>query len=744
MPGRATAAVVFVLGLPMAWSLPVVAAVATDAWSAGEESPHPRAISIAQEDGGGLVAVKLDGLPRNVKVHRARLYADRAATTDPQSLLVDLEVYAGKTATGKPLALVGPAFNCFDVTRTVKQAADAGGGLNLFVKVFPGWQKERTRLEVVYEGVRAALPPAVKGLKAFHRAGQTFLSWAEVDPLISADKATWGELRKALADAKDACTYRLYVHTKPLSAKNILDAELLGEAAPLSCWNASGRNMEYLIGQAMVQSDEMGELARDYGGYMYTWGPDHPRMDRYPLDRLVIDEKAGPLPPGTGLFVANPAKAGKRYYAVASCKGGVENLVDFSAENALAEPVEETTGAGEPVRQGPGLWGPFFDYPGRREVYAQWAAPPLAPRPNMYFNWSVLVPPGIDPNGKVPGELYLHGGNFSYAKPRQKFILKSLQIAPHDWPSSGWYGFNDAFGTLKSYRSGTVRNHTQRRIAAFLDWAQRRFPLDPDRIMLTGGDGAAALALSYPKMFSYVLVIDFDEFAVREGRQGSLPLAWGPRSPDIKDDQGRANWGWAMLDQIVLADRKQDLPLIFCRGYSWAPFVRGFAKGEGRFYDAMRKANQPLLADWTWAQGYLVKPDRYTGLWRGMDMTRTTPVPAFANCSTDGNTEGDGQTNLAMTWQPIQETPEAVEIVLGNSRKEATVDLAIRRLQKFGVKPGERLAWEGISSPLGDRRAKPLEPQGGTVVADKDGAFVLPALKVARDLALTVKVTRAR
>jgi len=377
-------------------------------------------------------------------------------------------------------------------------------------------------------------------------------------------------------------------------------------------------------------------------------------------------------------------------------------------------------------------------------VYVQWTAPPLSPRPNMYFNWSVLVPPGLKDGEKAPGELYFHGGNFSYAKPRQKFLLGSIQLAPHDWPPSGWYGFNDAFGTLKSYAAGTVSNHTQKRIMAFLDWATQKLPLDPDRIMLPGGDGAVMLALSYPDRFSYVMVINFDEFAIKEGKGSTLPLAWGPKCPEIKDDRGRADWGWAMLDELVLAQRRQDLPLIFCRGYSWGPHVRGFAKGTGRFYDAMLKANQPLMADWTWAQGYLIKPDRYTGLWRGMDMTRTTPLPAFANCSTDKNTEGDGQHNLPMAWQPIKESPQSVEVSISASYRGATVDMAFRRLQQFKPKPGETLAWEAVSVPARERREKPPEPQKGAVAVDKDGFFVIKGLQIGGSFTLTLTVTRGR
>jgi len=741
---RMMAVPVLALWLPTFWSLPAVAAVATDAWSAGQEGPHPKAIMIAEQDGGSQMTVKLESVPKNAKVHRAHLFAYRPAVVDPQHLLVDIEVYAGKAARGKPLPLLGPTFACFDATEAAKQAVRGGRELNLFVKTFPGWQKDRTRLEVAYEGAGAAVPPPVKGLKAFHRAGQTFLSWNEVEPLITAEKATWGQFRKALAQAKDPCTYRIYAHTRPINARNILDAKLLGEVGPLSCWNINGRNMEYLIGEAMKKPDEMGELAKGYNSYMYTWGPNHPRMDRYPLARLVIDERAGPLPPGSGLYVAHPARPGKRYYAVTSCKGGVENLTGFSAGNSLREPVTETVGVGEPVHQGPGLWGPFFDYPGRRQVYAQWAAPPLSPRANMYFNWSVLAPSGLKEHERVPGELYFHKGNFSYAKPRQKFLLKSIQIAPHDWPFSGWYGFNDAFGTLKSYTSGTVRNHTQRRIIAFLDWARRKFPLDPDRIMLPGGDGAVMLALAYPDLFSYVLINKFDEFAILKKKQAAPGRAWGPKSPDVKDQEGRADWGWAMLDQVVLAQRSRDLPLIFCRGYSWGAFERKFARGKGRFYDAMRKANQPLIADWTWASGQLIKPDKYTGRWRGMDMTRTLPVPAFANCSTDRNTEGDGQTNLPMRWQPVKESPEAVEITISGSYRGATVDMAFRRLQAFKVKPGEKLAWEAVSSSLRGRREKLPEPQRGTVVVDQDALFVVKGLKIGGRVALTVKVTRGK
>ncbi len=726
-----------------ALALPAISlgAVATTSFSAADEGPNPKALKITKADGGHRIAVKLAALAKGTKVHRARLRAARGKLEDPKDLLVDIEIFPGTKPAGKPLALAPPDYNAFDATGAVSKAVAAAGQLELFVKAFPAWRQEATRLEVTYEGAPPAVPSAASALKAFHRAGQTFLTWREVYPPITAEKVTWGEYKKALAGAKAPVRYRIYAHDRRIDAKSFGQAELLGEVGPGSCWNINGRNMEYLIGQAMIKTDEIGELARGHNHYMYTWGPNHPRMDRYPLERLVVDEKAGPLPPGTGLYVGSPAKAGKRYYAVVACQAGVENTVDFGGGNSLPRPVAETVGTGLPVHQGNGLWGPFFDYKGRRQVYVQWAGKPLSPRDNMYFNWSVLVPPGLKKPRKAPLELYFHKGNFSYAKPRMKLMRGSIQIAPHDWPFSGWYGFNEAFGTLKSYRSGRVGDHTQRRIIAFLEWAKKAFPIDPERIVLPGSDGAALLALNHPEMFAYVLVNKFSNVALRAKPGGPLDLAWGTKSPQVKDESGRGDWEWAMLDKIVTANRKRDLPLIYCRGYSWGPFVRRFARGKGRFYTAMRNANQPIMADWTWASGQLVKPDRFTGLWRGLDITSTTPMPAFANCSTDVNSEGNGQTNLRMSWRPIKETPDALEAAVSNSGG-ASFDLAFRRLQKFKVRPAQKLRWEAVSAK--DRRGRTTPPQNGVVVVDPDGVIVIRGLKTGHRLDLTVKVTREK
>jgi hypothetical protein len=585
------------------------------------------------------------------------------------------------------------------------------------------------------------MPPQVAGVAVFHRGGQTFVTWREVRPLITDERATWGDIRRALAEHPDAARYVVYAHDRPIMAATLKDADRLAEVGPLSAWNPAARNMEYLIGRAMVEPDEMGELARDYNGYMYTWGMDSPRMDRYPVPRFVIRPGDEPLPAGTGLFVHHPARPGTRYYAVVSFSDGVENTRDVSPANAPAEPVEEAVAPGEPVHQGPGLWGPYFDYPGRRQVYVQWCGPPLAPRPGMAFNWSVLVPPDVEPGGAAPVELYLHTGNFSYAKPRKKYRRDSIQIAPHDWPFSGWYGYHEAWGTPRPWGAGSVRNHTQRRIVAFLDWAERALPMDPGRVVVCGSDGAAMLAMAFRERFAYALVSGFGgKSKERHGRvldpgqAKRFASAWGPKRPDIQDAHGRADWGWAMLDRLALERPEVAMPMLVCEGASWGG-VREYGKGFGPFYANLARARQPLVAGFGW-DTKLVTPDYDTGLWQsrqhldaaGLDLTRTTPVLAFANSSRSVEKLQHGNVNYKHVWSDLEDTPDRFRVTLAG---EGTVDVTPRRLRRFRIRPGRRLAWR--TEPQPDKRDnEPPAPQRGTVTVGAHGLFTVPAVEIPR------------
>ncbi len=187
----------------------------------------------------------------------------------------------------------------------------------------------------------------------------------------------------------------------------------------------------------------------------------------------------------------------------------------------------------------------------------------------MYFNWSVLVPP--DSSTPCPVELYFHAPGYSYARPPVKFLDRSIQICPHDFPFSGWYGYTDAVGTLKNPADAAVQPYTVRRIEAFLKWAQGKFPIDAGRIVAVGGDGAAIMALNRPKLFAYVL----------------------------------------------------------------------------------QATRHPLHAHWAWGSN-LTAPGKYSGLWQGLDIQNTTPVPAITNSSADK----EGDERLPVLRRPLAGGPK--------------------------------------------------------------------------------------
>jgi len=57
---------------------------------------------------------------------------------------------------------------------------------------------------------------------------------------------------------------------------------------------------------------------------------------------------------------------------------------------------------------------------------------------------------------------------------------------------------------------------------------------------------------------------------------------------------------------------------------------------------------------------------------------------------------------------------------------ECTVNLTLRRLQKFAVKPGQKFTWSAAPVVAGPAS----QPQGATVEADKDGLITLEKVTV--------------
>jgi hypothetical protein len=608
-------------------------------------------------------------------------------------------------------------------------------------------------LLVLGHSAPGAVPKQAGALQAVHRAGQTFVTFADPEDTFG-DAPTWGQVRQYRSQADRKIRYRIYRHDKPIDTANIGQAKLLAEVEPLSGINVNGWSFERLVNQIIFGNEDQGELGK-YGPFDKL-GPDSPEAQKLVLPRLAIED-GKPLASGRGLFVHSAAEKGQAYYAVTASAGGEENRTEFGPANSLAAPVNEGPAVWQPVEQAEGQ--PFgYDFLGKRHFYVTWVAPPLAPKP-MYFNWSVLVPPNC--TSPAPVELYFHAPGGSYARPPQKFLAKSIQICPHDYPFSGWYGYNDALFTGGKAEQGKVQPYTIRRIDAFLDWARTRFPVDATRTIAVGGDGAMMMALYRPKLLAYVISPGFDGLQLNPKVAKQFEAAWGPRAANIVDDQGRGEWGWGEPDVVLAGTRlpnnkdnkaaapkvapdatgaAADLPLIICGGRSWG-VDPGYARGRGRLSYAVQGTRHPFYGRWGWRNADY--PAKFTGLWYGLDIANDTPLPAITNCSTDVDSEAEGNANGWINWQQVSDTAESFEATfIGRGN---TFTLTPRRLSKFKIAPGETIVWEASAVEVEPRtrEAKPA-PQTGQVKADSHGVVTVPNLAIPKGWGLRVKMAKGK
>jgi len=205
--------------------------------------------------GEGVLRFDLSALPEGARVHRADLVVFRSrelAGTDPDRLvnvtihplLGELRPGSAAIVGGERLRLRGPWFDRLDATEAVRAWAAGKPNGGFFVKAFPLWDRQRSRLDVTYEGRPKAVPAQAKGLKVFHRAGQTFITWKEISDPVGKDEIRWGEMRGILSslDREREVRYCVYRGSKPIDAKSLAGAECLARVEPLSCWNLNARN----------------------------------------------------------------------------------------------------------------------------------------------------------------------------------------------------------------------------------------------------------------------------------------------------------------------------------------------------------------------------------------------------------------------------------------------------------------------------------------------------------------------
>ncbi|HEX7898150.1 MAG TPA: hypothetical protein VF950_10345 [Planctomycetota bacterium] len=669
----------------------LIALQSTLSFSDQVPSAHPGTVRARKS-----VEVDLSAIPAGAEIFRAVLRPGRdepAAAADRRAPV--------RVSAGAPLPLAAPTFAAFDATEAVRAALRAEPRRAAFeIEALPGYLPALTRLDVTSSAPAKTPPPAVKDLRVRHRGGQTLLTWTEIDPPPAAgDVVTreWREKLAALGHRRREVRYRVWRADAPLTPATIGRAALLAEVEPLSGWNPDVHGVS--------------------------------PKDEDPVPRYVVDEGEGPVAAGTGIYAHNPAAPGRAFYAVTAMVDGQEDLSAFSTSDAVVEVV----GPGEPVLQRverPKSFS-FVDAP-TLHYYVRWEAPPRANRASRPYDYLVALPPKrLDP---APVGLHLHcwGGNLEggygwwYNAARGAVLVSTNQI-PYDW----WTGYHEFTGTWRPWGEGAVRDYTQTRVMAFLDWAAKRWPLDLSRVFTAGssmgGSGSPNLGLRRADRVAWVVSWVGVHTPARSPQfRGSYERVFGGVDWKIPF-QGSATPAFDHFDDERFArlDPAADTPLIcFSNGKNDAAI--GWPQARD-FWKALQDTRRPHV--FVWGQdghgqrALLPGPDPNERE-LGVDVRVDRTLPAFTRCSLDGRPDADdaGQSNLWLYWDAeAVDEKDRWSMTLRLARKapegECRVDVTPRRCRAFRVPAGTRVAWTAGTT-------------SGDVAADAHGLVTVPQVTV--------------
>jgi len=700
--------------------------------ASGELAAKPRGLQVEElDDGTTVLLFDRRELPQTVPVHRAWLRCEREPMDGlNEDVLKPVEIYPltapyqkGRRpqVASKPLALVPPWYDAFDLTEWLQRWSAGQGTAGVWVKSFPGWRKDRTFLDLMFDGEPQSVPPAASGVRAVHRSGQTFLIWQEIDEPVGRDAITWGELKPLLnrLDGQRPTRYAIYRSTRPITLDLLPRAELIAEVKPLSGWNLNGRNIDrpidHFIATARILNwhqwnpFQIASLDGDYGRDCA-------------IDRFVIASGQPPLNRGTGLYVHTATRNEAAYYAVVTAVDGVENSRDVRAGLNVVGPINESVTEPEPVRQGELPPMPFFNYDQRRWHFVQWVAPPYSNKPYDYYNWSVGVPSDLAPGAAL--ELNLHRDGYSYWRTHYRIEPGSVVLCPHDFPLKTWWcGYHEAQGTLRAWSDGVIRNYTEKRLQAFVEWATRQWPVNRKRILVTGcrggasGSGALHLGLRHPDVFNLVISGHGQPSYAKAG--ADLERLWGKVSWGLKTDAGASVW-----EELDLVRRVRSLPR-----QTELPFVSlTYSEQQEQtdeLVEALMAGGHAVVTHTAWGGQRLVPVSASATHWcLPLDIRQDRALLAVHALGK----VGDAVRNGSLLWQTedMVDTPDRYAITLRQTQGTFNGALTLRRLQQFKTQPGQRYEWKLESLKTGDVSQRQLPPpRAGVVIADASGLLTL-------------------
>lgn len=563
-------------------------------------------------------------------------------------------------------------------------------------------------------------------IAAFHRSGQTFLTWAE---------------------STGTTSYLIYRHTTPLGATTLAPAQLIAEVPQGSgiFWTERARAVDPNYDDAGYES----------------------------LRNYVITDLGPQLPDGTGLFVWATHENGSFYYSVRSTN---------SEQVLTTGPIAERVSDPEPVliwQSDSGLsrvYTQFMDYATYNPTFD-------APRPGnswmglpeweelsrtndhqqyAYNYWVGLPTPetcGGDVWDQVPLIVHIEGWGSRYTAPASAPYWCAVHLWGDD-PNQSWYfGFSAThdYRTDLPVTSGPIVNYTEARLIRAIHETIRNVSqpaIDPNRIYVyghsMGGTGALMLAERYPEIIAAAAasepMMNFAAAAMwideLEGKWGAhelnLPVdIRGPDAASLESYQGTGVWDWQNLGAQLAVRRGDEMAFIaIAHGtldtvIDWQTVAR---PSYTCFYEGNRAfIGELIAADHTWL-GFRDHPN-----WNfnALNLKRDESFPALANASGSAPIppDGPGGFNMTLEWSaswnnfagPPVDLPGEWSVALRSLDGEQTVTVTPRRLQQFKVIPTQAYRWQNTHLDTN------TIIQDGVIVPDEDGLLVIEGVRVDQD-----------
>jgi pimeloyl-ACP methyl ester carboxylesterase len=415
-------------------------------------------------------------------------------------------------------------FYFFDITSVVQEWVDypqSNMGFTFDGSVPSDVQDDphfRPYLQITYAVQSASHQAQPSNINAFHRSGQTFVTWTE----LPYDGQFYDML------------YRVYRHTQPIHSQNLADASMIAEVNQMSGFNA-----------------RRSEVRKAHHNYK-------------------IDPDGSELSDNTGLFVYTTKENGNFYYAVTSVLEGNENIDDFDIQNSIQTPVSESVDMPQAVCQ------EVVNQDGKQiQEFVHWATDRMSYKVGHGFNFMINVSSGYHSDTPAPIEIMLGGRSTTYYN--SWVSSNMITIRPDDYmpptrnfPYDGyqydnlqtwWSGCRNNYKIQTKRSDGVFIPYTENRILYYIDFVKKYYAIDNDRVYVRGGSmggtGAMSFGLKYPEVVASVHAVvgcpnwkmnvhgvDENYQVTKEGWRNEGKILWGDFDDNVRHENGTPMWDW--------------------------------------------------------------------------------------------------------------------------------------------------------------------------------------------------------